>query len=1688
MPKTFTGGIPLTNNFDVKITKPLDVRLVVDSYADLTNGTIEAPYQGMVVNIKGTSELWIFKAKTIEESYETNENGSPKNWELVTGSGGGDGLSKYSLPVMTPEMVEEASNDHTIDFDGSEDPYILIDDGLNPSEVERDTYGSLIYDMMGAIRSLQAEVARLRNSFDYGIDSYVDTRTAKSVQLGSMTVEDDEPLWAIDPGYLSLVPDSVVFNTGLDSHHQFETFGHGSVDVSVNDQLTFNGLTGIFHDGKKTESDTYEDLTLYKLTDSKLITYLVTNKPNIRMNLVSLDDKTKTRVVDFAPLLRGNVVNKYGFCVVISRKVKVDSQEKGFNYIYFSIINYENDRKLFEGYLTDNGTLTSRRVESELYDERYSIESLEFDDLTLSRMKFYTKFEDFSEEVISSAPSEDDYKYEVAHIAIRSVKNTEMLNTVKDHLRDNELIWNKASKTLHIKSDGNIYTIGSTKPDDNNNDNNMTDKQIIEALNKMGIIVNVQYDGNDNIIEGSLSNISLAPISDVTFVNEDTDKKFTFSVDAEGNLVGKDKSATTIAEYLSENSSKNYDVENYEAVRGFSSDYLYTKGGITKLTEGVNKKADAGKKSDRLRISSFYAPIITDETHGCTHSFIELENTSDVDIPLTGVYLHFFNPYENNNSGVVHHLALDGVIKAGGTYLVRGAKHAEFDDESAFIKVKTYDKEWYDNKQLVSFEQVPANLTKQNEQASGRAYRFCLTYGLENLEADTRLVKINPNNDVTSAGYVIGEDTYKKAEYPNIILNPRFIDSCSYSTDANVSKLQTNNPWYANGGGVGITIKANTMFRLTFALDPAMQAFNGFNAMDSTRTRYNKGSDLQIVDLSKEFIGYPFSKETVKIDRYTPKASFENKNVMTDKSQLNKEKPNMVTCSFGVDVYNTRCFNWISCGTFDEYVWLRVKNDSEPNEWIPFQSYTKVSSAVSEKNTVIHRKEYLPIVNNTVYARMINRFPGNDVLFTAHKCVVVLPDAETPTVYEYVVGRPDKDGNPDFEHTNEIYTFTVYPRTYEGRVYQVTDQQGFHWIEYQVWAAAAEYLNTKIASECKSINDEIDEAIEYNTTYAEDITNHTKEARPVHTKVFPILINTGDMTQSGARINEWLDYYNGGVSLFNHLEQMNCVGNNDLCPINPRELGTGDDSDKSSSHFFHYFYCFDVMDNNKYTTASEKNKKFFSGETLIVKAHSGKIDVVDDKYIPSLYYFKTNKVLYVVVNSEIPLSNVQSWFGISSGENDVNIYTGIEVVSNGNYAVKSETNPNGIDYFTPIYETLYTWLNTNDTDNDVNVKNVVVAMHEMPFTVITNASLKNAKADTIPCTRNYPTNYKRLGSNVNQLKDTEDRGIYWCSRLLEYFNCKLVIGGHKHTYALSYPIKEKYSWTYKNNGVTSEVKDSEDEIKPMFETLEGEAGADPTYNISWGISLADSSVRTEYNITSDTSLVNANKMLNSTKTPYVPKNLYDNYGKDNITSGLFRCCTPTTEYDEKYDGFVSYSMCQATGYKLKSNKELPSATQVFSKIIPKTTNPNPGGSGSDGPSPEQLYPMYSILEFSDDCKEVTVTMNRITGIFKSDGEDKFTQGDYGKTGMGRQVLCTVEKEDCKSSGLAANKPSDATVDDRYFATDENKIYKYTSDGWKPDNTRMYGIWLSENDYKTRLAEYLANPTSVSDNRYLHIKF
>jgi hypothetical protein len=239
----------------------------------------------------------------------------------------------------------------------------------------------------------------------------------------------------------------------------------------------------------------------------------------------------------------------------------------------------------------------------------------------------------------------------------------------------------------------------------------------------------------------------------------------------------------------------------------------------------------------------------------------------------------------------------------------------------------------------------------------------------------------------------------------------------------------------------------------------------------------------------------------------------------------------------------------------------------------------------------------------------------------------------------------------------------------------------------------------------------------------------------------------------------------------------------------------------------------------------------------------------------------------------------------------------------------------------------------------------------------------------------------------------------------------------------------------------------------MSATLEDESGSEPTYEISWVITT-NSSGENPYNISGT---LTADVNINSTKSPCIPEDLYNKIGihATNYNISYYRCCTPIEISDDgKYDGFVNYSMCQATGYKLKSNKELPCKYQVFSKLIPMTTHTD----GSDKPNQNQIYPMFSILEFEHygenrDINAINIKMCRVTGIFEKDGVDTFTQTKYGTGTTSIQYLIEV---------------NDDNVDEinKTILKDEDKI--------KPE-TYMYGAWVSSGE--------LAN-----NNKYLYIKY
>lgn len=1340
---------------------------------------------------------------------------------------------KVGVPILTTEMYNDLPSSD------KPDPYILIPSETDVTEANNGNYLNILFS---AIRSLQAEVSKLKNSFQYGIQSYVGTDTTMSEVVDQYKYRnDEEPLWSIEEDALAEITEATInLKSAVNIPpfvpiSNFEYNGNGV--VKINDYVTWSDLAGGFLNN----------------LDSKILLYLTATDLNIDINLSSIDsDLSKSFNISQVSDIFNSNSEKYNICVLISRKIAsdIDSSEKyGKNYVWLSIGTYNTNQILTEGYLDfEYQNLSQYRIE---LSDAYTIESVGFSPMYLYKFNGYSKYQDFSHEVIPSKPNDDDYKYHASHITIRAVKDFSTLESIETQLLENELVWQIDESKLWIKSKNGLSAIGSSS---NPEDSGMTVDEMIEKLSEMGIV----YTDSEGL--------QLSSISDVTFINEDTNKKFNFKVNNEGNLISTEIPEKTLQQRINDLTGV-YAINKTDSYRGFISKLLAGEAKID-ATPSTNIK-DLKLNSDRLKIGAVYCPLKTDTKFGCSHGYIELENTSDKNIPLDGCYLHFLHPDSSGNLRI-EHLELNGQIYGGGTYLIRCKQYANKNlDADIFISVDTYDKEWYINGELLDISIDTSNV-----------YAFALTYG-------------NSDNSsaISSSTYFITKKVNNDSKAPH---NYKwyFIDSIVFN--ANPKFSEDNACWALNV----LTPKSNTIVKTTFELDPAKQAYQGLTTYESSRIRMDKPStDIQYLNLNKEYIEFPHSEEKYPIRRYTPKSSKEHKNVSTDKTKLNKDKPNMVTCSFGINMYTTRTFNWISCGQFDEYVWLKINN-----AWYKFSSYTKYKDGDPTETTGTYprRKNYNQLINDTVYARITRTFPGDLSVYTSHKCIIEITNTvvQEPTTYTYIVGRADKNGNPDFEHCSDEYTFTIYPTSYTPRIYQTTDQQGFHWIEYQVWAAAANTINSKIISDCQNEH------------------------------IIPVLLNTGDMTQNGTRINEWLDYYNGGINLFKHLEQVNCVGNNDLCNTDPEILGTGDDNGKSNSFYFHVFYCYEI-------------------DTNIVPIIQGDDDVY--RYIPSLYYINSLNYRFIIVNSEITYANCDQWFNKHKNNTVVNVYTGWCVPS---VSTATLTNEDYDSSFTTIYSMVYTMLNTAGNRNKIAI------CHEMPFTVITKEGLNT--------TTSVKANYRSLsgsgssliGSHTNQLNGYDKVGIHWFSRLLEYFNVKLCLGGHKHTYACTFPLCEYYYYGDNKNSLDHGPMTMESTLANDLSTIWINEGVNLTK-----LPLIDSTYSSQ-----NYSFEGGNSEGNN---HFSPATLVSNLNTDNIHHP------------------VVYMMCQATGYKLTSNKELPSLYQHFSMIIPKTTEGASGG--SDDADGNQKFPMFTITDMNENS--YTVKLVRIQNIMTG---GKFNQSTYEK--------------------------------------------------------------------------------------------
>ena len=1402
--------------------------------------------------------------------------------------------------------------------------------------------------IFNTLRDLQAQVSKIQRTFDKGLISMTNEQTRMSYVVSEYSLTDEsEPMWAVDPNSLTEITGAEFY---VDNAHILEP----TLNVLVGDgKLTISPYAS-WNDNHINITSGKHDNYLYDCEDAKEYVYFTVSYPNAIITLTNYTDDSRNISINLNQLnLPNNTAHKYNVLLCVSRAVKDDTNTYvGNNFIFVSIADYYTGNNIINKYYDINNNrfvdaYTKLNNDTSKNEEnRYFISKIDFYDLELYRMTFYSKYQDFSNDVQPIVPDDDD-TYSVAHITIRSVKNIEQLKKIKNQLLENELIYNDSNNCIYIIKNNEIKLIsGGTTPDPLDDITGMETNEIIEWLQANGIVGLIE-DAENNTTKLSFNNIE-----DITFINQ-LNEKYKFAVDSNGELKSTLIHNKTLANRIAESGmtvNENTLSANFVNTRGFVGTLRAYE---TLESEPTNVDKDMKLNSDRIKIGNIYAPFKNQSTFGCTHGYIELENTSKKDFELDGCYMHFVRRL-NDDSVEEYSLPLSGVLPANGTYLIRCKKYSDIEQSNTFIDVNSFDIEWIIPEEVISEEEtIPAHLfdmylgEKQNT--------FLLTYGCPGKD------RVPTSNFNFETPMITEKGGFK-------VYHPCYIDSVSiigFITSDATGASYTWCGWKGAKGLYGNGKKLDALYKTTFELDPAKQAYQGLNwnvskgsGKDSSRVRSNTATDYQTVYLQNEFIEFPKTESKYPVAMYTPMASYLHKNVGTDKTKLDMNKPNMVTCAFGINMLTTRCFNWVSAGEFDEYIWVRKEGDTE---WKRFESYktralgditkivinednteTKVKIGIGDieyntyrsklnNNTLTtpYRKEFTWITNNVVYARIHNSFPGTGIQYTAHKCIIEFAAATNSKItYEYIVGRGDKNKNPDEEHTSDIMRFTLYPSTYIPRLYQTTDQQGFHWIEYQTWGACANKINEIIT-----------------TTQASE-------------NIVPVVLNTGDATQNGTRVNEWLDYYIGGKNLFNHLEQMSIVGNNDLCDNDVTILGTGDDSGKSNGYYHHVFYCYEVDEKLNNGTYIQKLETHNEGEDQsedktfddVYNAKQFKylpiIKGNDDvyRYIPSFYFFGTNKYTFVMMNSELTYVNCGKWFNRKKNGYTVNLYTG--------WTIPSEANDNTYLYddgFTTVYTMLYNIISEHKSSKEstsTSLKNLIVACHEMPFTVVTHANLKS---DSIDSDRSL-NGTSLVGSHMNKMNANDAKANYWFSRLLEHFGVKFCYGGHKHTYAITNELRENYIY-YVNNV----KKYSLNKKMTMESTLENDTAE------FVDVLKKNSGTITNYvfNTSNETLTEQQQKTVALSKYPIMKKS--DDTSASSLEYGINEensIVYPYYGISENTNGVI-YMMCQATGFKLKSNKELPGPNQRFSFIIPKTTPNDPPK--TDGPSDQQLVPMFTII-------------------------------------------------------------------------------------------------------------------------------
>lgn len=942
---------------------------------------------------------------------------------------------------------------------------------------------------------------------------------------------------------------------------------------------------------------------------------------------------------------------------------------------------------------------------------------------------------------------------------------------------------------------------------------------------------------------------------------------------------------------------------------------------ICKNQSSMESYYNSGKNRYKIYINSLYCGGLNSNKtmfRPCSHNFVELSNLTNYDINLedANISLQYIDKSKYNSTTDKlswEILPLTGTIKAGGTYLIRGAECGPINCNTTRLKIETYDQEWYNSDgKLISFD---------TENPS-----FVLYMG-----------KRDVNGDIYSCTNDIG-DLYNNGEGRKYCFDGNTDKRNFLNTIGIKNYLSTSEPLYYENTPVTMSnyniFSHNSLFIQYFTMDSVNQATtDGF--------KRNNNTDIYVINLTKNY------QEGID-NYYNGKASFENKNLFYNKSELS-DLPNMVMCTFGKKATDdgngaTRCFNWLSVGYYNEYVKLTYPN----GEVKYFESFKNTNQDIytgqQDITFSVSDNHYNDDNSRFSYKNIYDRyrtFTTSGVPFTVHKLII---DGLTEGIYKYQVGK--EEGWSE-EYTFEVLSDETINNKFKNKEYITfmhhSDQQGFNKDEYKAWEYIVDYVMVESQKENSLFN------------------------KPNFS------INTGDMTQNGNRINEWLDYYECGKKLFKYSECMHTVGNNDLSPIDNTILGDGGDDSKLNPKNFDIFFCHDLTkEEQDLLTIKLKNETY--------------------RLVPSNYSFDYANCHFICINSELPKNAIMRLFNENADE-----YSDKPKNDIPNYDTLME------EYSIALAEKIEDWLNLdcskiityNNGKDKENQKWIIAYCHEMPFTILTHAITLKHQADRL--------NVKSAsiaGCRLNGIKSHNK--YYWLSRLFEKYHIPLILGGHKHTYSVSCRIKENiiinedgsedYSQTYKP---IIQLKRSE------LESVYGKKGySDDELKNLW---------------------YNTGKKLNDS-------NNYPTVFEDNI------CDVNDIEIiDDKNGEDYSapiYCMQTAAGYKLISNKELPAVVIPWLTIpvgndtdnrLDRTYFP---ATAAPKVNANQLYPYFTIYKFNKN--EIIGIPIRMSQTVNAETKEIYYKGNTNAKGTYDLINKSLSEEDILkwtpdiANGMVAN--------------------------------------------------------------------